>query len=175
MYPGSTEPWGKQYGGVANKADCQGLPPFPQQQGPMKSANDSLVWFCERGFDKGVRQEGGGNPSIQTVARVKCPSELTEFTQFKRTDDPADGVLLDSGVADHECQAGQPGGTLAWCLTRMMDCRKYRALRCAAVRSSAVRCAVRCDTVLCCSVLFCAVLCCAVLCDALKCSDCSTA
>ena len=41
------------------------------------------MWFCERGFDKGARQEGGGTPSIQTVARVKCPSELSEFTQFK--------------------------------------------------------------------------------------------
>ena len=27
-------------------------------------------------------------------------------------------------VADHTCEAGQPGGSLAWCLTRMMDCRK---------------------------------------------------
>ena len=26
--------------------------------------------------------------------------------------------------AEHECQADQPGGTTAWCLTRMMDCRK---------------------------------------------------
>ena len=27
-------------------------------------------------------------------------------------------------VAAHQCQAGTPGGSLAWCLTRMMDCRK---------------------------------------------------
>lgn len=124
MYPGSTVAWGKQYGGVNNRADCQALPPYPQQQGPMKAANDSLVSFCEAGFDKGVRQEGGGNPSIQAVDRVKCPSELTDFTQFKRTDDPAAGVLLGSRIAAHECQAGQPGDSLAWCLTRMMDCRK---------------------------------------------------
>ena len=127
MYPGSTAAWGKQYGGVDNRTACQGLPQYPAVAGPMQAAGDDLRVLCEYGFDKNVRLEGGGNPSLLDVARVRCPSELVTFTQIQRTDEPtsyalADGV--DRQQAEHQCQADQPGGTTAWCLTRMMDCRK---------------------------------------------------
>lgn len=128
MYPGSVEPWGKFYGGVDNRAQCTGLPKYPKKSGPMQAAGDDLITLCQYGFDKKVRQEGGGNPTIQDVQRVKCPRELVEFTWVKRNDDP---TSYKSGVSvegfpndDHKCEADIPGHGTAWCLTRMMDCRK---------------------------------------------------
>lgn len=128
MFPGSYDAWGKQYGGVDNRAQCSGLPKYPKVSGPMRSAGDDLVSLCEAGFDQGVRQEGGGNPTIQDIKRVKCPEELVELTWLQRTDEPSD---FDSQASlpgfpnfDHQCQADQPGGGTAYCLTRMMDCRK---------------------------------------------------
>lgn len=123
MFPGSYAPWGKQYGGVDNREQCAGLPPYPQVAEPMKAANDSLITMCEASFDKGVRMEGGGNPSIQAVSRVACPSELVNLTQILRSDEPAKDEPLLLQTASHQCNAGS-GGDLAWCLTRMMDCRK---------------------------------------------------
>lgn len=125
MYPGAYDAstWGKQYGGVDNKAQCQGLPKYPAKDAAMKSAGDDLVTLCEYGFDNGARQEGGGNPSIQSIARVKCPAELVELTQMQRNDDPSEYTAEAPVEAAHECEAGS-GGSLAWCLTRMMDCRK---------------------------------------------------
>merc|ERR1712110_33118 len=73
----------------------------------------------------GARKEGGGNPSILSLGRVKRPMELVEFTQFRRNDDPEDytcGTMCKQ--AEHECDLSTPGSTAAWCLTRMMDCRK---------------------------------------------------
>jgi hypothetical protein len=144
MYPGSYDPWGKQYGGVDNRAQCAGLPKYPQISGPMTAAGDDLVSLCQYSFDKRVRGEGGSNPTLLDISRVTCPEELIFFTQIQRSDDPSpetyaigadreadEAVGLKGfpnmnkyGVPVHECQAGQPGGSTAYCLTRMMDCRK---------------------------------------------------
>jgi hypothetical protein len=57
------------------------------------------------------------------------------MTQIKRSDDPA-GYAMEHGIVQaafaspapqtppRRCEAGTPGGTTAYCLTRMMDCRK---------------------------------------------------
>lgn len=138
MYPGSYTAWGHQYGGVDNKVQCAGLPHYPMNSAAMKSAGDDLISLCEYGFDKKVRGEGGSNPSILSLSRVKCPTELTFFTQIHRSDDPASyrhsaSTPVSSGSVNarpqdqdppHECQLGKPGASAAWCLTRMMDCRK---------------------------------------------------
>jgi len=128
MYPGSTEPWGKQYGGVDNRADCSGLPKYPQKPDAMKAAGDDLITLCQYGFDKKVRHEGGGNPTLQDVQRVKCPMELVNFTWTLRNDEPASykfGKRVEGFPNDdHKCEADIPGHGTAWCLTRMMDCRK---------------------------------------------------
>lgn len=85
----------------------------------MKAAGDDLVSLCEYSFDHGARKEGGENPSILNLGRVKCPVELVEFTQFRRNDDPEDYTCgTRCKQAEQKCSSG------AWCLTRMMDCRK---------------------------------------------------
>jgi hypothetical protein len=133
MYPGTVAAWGHQYGGVDNQAQCAGLPKYPQVDGPMKAAGDDLVSLCEYGFEKQVRGEGGSNPTISTLSRVKCPVGLIHLTQIHRNDDPTsykhdpkDALMrgFDPTAEDHECGLDKPGGTAAWCLTRMMDCRK---------------------------------------------------
>ena len=123
MFPGDKEPWGNIYGGVDYRTECAGLPSFPKIDGPMKDAGDDLVDMCEISFDRGYRLEGGGNPSIQELSRVECPDELVEFTWMKRNDDPAfdEPILIAKNTEDHVCQLPISG---AWCLTRMMDCRK---------------------------------------------------
>jgi len=127
MYPGTYDEsnWGKQYGGVDNRAQCKNLPRYPQISGPMKSAGDDLITMCEYGFDHGARKEGGGNPSIKSIGRVKCPDELVNMTQIQRSDDP---TLYKCGeeckMAPKPCGLDVPGGGAEWCLTRMMDCRK---------------------------------------------------
>jgi hypothetical protein len=98
----------------------------------MKAANDSLVALCQYSFDQNVRIEGGSNsnPTILQITRVACPEELIHLTQMQRSDDPlffkpaaaaAASVLLDNENLSRQCGAD---GTLAFCLTRMMDCRK---------------------------------------------------
>lgn len=129
MFPGGTDVWGHVYGGVDNRAQCAGLPPYPQNPEPMKAAGDSLVKMCEYAFDKGVRGEGGSNPTLLDAHRVKCPSELVEMTQIQRTDEPPafvgeDFHRVDGFPTAKKCQLDTPGGGAAYCLTRMMDCRK---------------------------------------------------
>jgi len=128
MYPGGVEPWGRQYGGVDNRADCANLPKYPKKAGPMQAAGDDLITLCQYGFDKKVRIEGGDNPTVQDVQRVKCPNELVNFTWMLRNDEP---ISYKTGLSmpgfpndDHKCEADIPGHGTAWCLTRMMDCRK---------------------------------------------------
>jgi len=126
MYPGTYAAWGDVYGGVHHKSDCKGLPMYPKEDGPMKQAGDSLVELCEISFDEKLRIDEPGansNPSINSVARVKCPDQLVELTQIQRSDDPSyySPPLSAKRVADHVCGAGSGS---AWCLTRMMDCRK---------------------------------------------------
>jgi len=125
MFPGSYDPWGKMYGGVDYKSECAGLPPYPKIDGPMKEAGDSLIDMCEISFDRGYRMEGGENPSIQDLSRIACPDELVEFTWMKRSDDPEyeTPVLLQKNTEEHQCHF-PIDNTGAWCLTRMMDCRK---------------------------------------------------
>jgi len=127
MYPGTYDSsnWGHQYGGVENKEQCTNLPKFPAKDGPMKAAGDDLVALCEYGFDNGARMEGGGNPSIVSLGRVKCPEELVEMTQIQRNDDPSSySCGNDCTQAEHDCQLNHGGTSAEWCLTRMMDCRK---------------------------------------------------
>lgn len=130
MYPGSREVWGHQYGGLDSRKECAGLPPYPHDGAAMQAAGDSLVKLCEYGFEKGVRGELGtenwkalGNPSILSITRVACPTELVNLTQLHRSDDPPESQPGPTLRAEHLCQAGVPGGPLDWCLTRMMDCR----------------------------------------------------
>jgi len=121
MYPGSKKPWGRQYGGVQRKADCADLPQYPRNSAPMKAAGDNLAELCRYAFDKGVY----GNPSILSIGRVACPAELVNLTQFRRSDEPAEGAPHPRRLlASHECRLGEPGATADYCLTRMMDCRK---------------------------------------------------
>eukprot|EP00929_Paragymnodinium_shiwhaense_P045945 TRINITY_DN23416_c0_g1_i1.p1 TRINITY_DN23416_c0_g1~~TRINITY_DN23416_c0_g1_i1.p1 ORF type:complete len:366 (-),score=80.66 TRINITY_DN23416_c0_g1_i1:216-1313(-) len=127
MYPGTYDEsnWGKQYGGVDNKAQCKNLPKYPAKDAAMKSAGDDLVSLCEYGFDNGARMEGGGNPSIKSLGRVKCPSELVEMTQIQRNDDPSSYKCGSAcHKAPHACALNTGGTSAEWCMTRMMDCRK---------------------------------------------------
>jgi len=121
MFPGDYSNWGHIYGGVDHRTQCQMLPEYPNNPDPMKTAGDSLIALCEYSFDKNVRVDQSGansNPSIQSVSRVQCPEELVFMTQMQRNDDPK---TYERGVVEnHEC--GESGN--AWCLTRMMDCRK---------------------------------------------------
>merc|ERR1712154_391857 len=119
MYPGTYEPsnWGRQYGGVDNKADCKNLPSFPEVSGPMKAAGDDLVKLCEYSFDQGARGEGGGNPSILSLGRVKCPDELVEMTQIHRNDDPSSYSCGSQCMqATHKCLLNTGGTSAEWCL-----------------------------------------------------------
>jgi len=139
MYDGGLPPWGCQYGGVDNKSACAGLPEYPRDAAAMKAAGDSLVTLCEYSWDQSVRLSGAGkpagvckyNPTLLDVSRVRCPDELAELTWFQRSDEPA-GYATSAAHrvpgfpnADHECHTdAQPVGSSAYCLTRMMDCRK---------------------------------------------------
>lgn len=122
MFPGpySSDTWGKQYGGVDTKAQCQNLPTYPEVSTPMKDAGDDLISLCEYSFDQGVRGQTGTNPSILSIGRVECPEELVYMTQMQRNDDPA-GFSCGANCVQAQQQCNGGG---AWCLTRMMDCRK---------------------------------------------------
>lgn len=129
MFPGSNEPWGHQYGGVDHRAECAGLPHYTQNSTAMKNAGDDLVKLCEYAFDKKVRGEGGSNPTLLDATRVKCPPELVALTGIQRSDEPTTHALHDMNRVEgfpnaNKCQADVPGGGTAYCLTRMMDCRK---------------------------------------------------
>merc|ERR1719329_1355652 len=62
MFPGSTDVWGKQYGGPENSAQCTDLPQYTQGSTAMKDAGDDLQKLCQYSFDKKCRGEGGSNP-----------------------------------------------------------------------------------------------------------------
>jgi len=71
-----------------------------------------------------VRGANGENPSITDLARIECPEELYQFTQIKRSDDPK-GYTWEAGTRPDGFPTTQKcGGGGAYCLTRMMDCRK---------------------------------------------------
>lgn len=128
MFPGSKDAWGKQYGGVDNRADCANLPKYPEKSGPMQAAGDDLVSLCEYSFDLGARGDGAdygpANPTILSIGRVQCPEELVQMTQIQRSDDPSGYVPASPLMGEHACQDNIPGMQNDWCLTRMMDCRK---------------------------------------------------
>jgi len=143
MYGGSTDVWGCQYGGVDNKTACKDLPEYPQEASPMEEAGDSLVALCEYSWDNNVRLSGAGmdaglcqyNPTLLNVARVQCPSELVAMTWMQRSDEPdyfkapegmsMKGFPVDRDAGDDvECKSYVNGAGSAYCLTRMMDCRK---------------------------------------------------
>lgn len=128
MFPGAYDEstWGHQYGGFDNREQCSGLPSHPAQGDPMIAAGDDLVKLCEHSFDKGVRLQGGHNPSILSIGRVECPAELYTMTQIKRSDDPS-GYSCGGNCmqATKRCTLSTaPSQGADWCLTRMMDCRK---------------------------------------------------
>lgn len=127
MYPGTVDQWGRIYGGWDNRADCAKLPKYPKNSTAMVSHGDDLITLCQYGFDKKVRHEGGANPTILDLKRVRCPPELVEFTWFQRSDDPPTGEEVpvkgfESGRGGAAPVCAPPN--LAYCLTRMMDCRK---------------------------------------------------
>lgn len=139
MYGGGTDVWGCQYGGVDNRTACADLPEYPQDPSPMQAAGDSLIELCEYSWDENVRLSGAGmdagicayNPTLLNVARVQCPSELVAMTWMQRNDEPSyfkapEGASLKGfPVADDvECKSYISGAGSAYCLTRMMDCRK---------------------------------------------------
>lgn len=129
MYPGSTDAWGHQYGGPDYSSSCTDLPQYTQSGTAMKEAGDDLQKLCQYGFDKKVRGEGGSNPTLVDAVRVQCPAELVELTGIQRSDDPTtyrkqSEHRLEGFPSNAVCQASTPGGGTAYCLTRMMDCRK---------------------------------------------------
>lgn len=138
MYSGDVGVWGCQYGGVDNRSACASLPTYPQDSAAMRAAGDSLPALCEYGWDQHVRLSGAGrpageckyNPTLLDATRVKCPEELVQMTQAQRSDEPATHLhtiqhkVLGFPNVDHKCNAQTPGQGAAYCLTRMMDCRK---------------------------------------------------
>mmetsp|Transcript_1124 Transcript_1124/g.2146 ORF Transcript_1124/g.2146 Transcript_1124/m.2146 type:complete len:353 (-) Transcript_1124:410-1468(-) len=139
MFGGGKRRWGCTYGGIDTRGACSSLPRHPSQVAA-SSAGDSLVQLCEYSFDKKVRVSGADlpagpcqyNPTLLDVARVKCPEQLITLTQMQRTDEPG-GFGFSSGLraagfpnldGKSRCRSEDAGSGLAYCLTRMMDCRK---------------------------------------------------
>jgi len=140
MYAGEVSAWGCTYGGVDNISACAGLPEYPRTPGPMQAAGDSLPKLCEASWHGKVRLSGAGlpageckySPTILDVARVKCPDQLVNMTYFQRSDEPAGYAATPASPrpvgfphdGTKECKSYDPQAGLAYCLTRMMDCRK---------------------------------------------------
>lgn len=130
MFPGGTDVWGHQYGGPDHSSQCADLPAYTQNSTKMKAAGDNLQKLCEYSFEKKCRGEGGSNPTLVDAVRVKCPAELVEMTGIQRSDEPSSYKTEERHRVEGfpnaatECQANTPGGSTAYCLTRMMDCRK---------------------------------------------------
>lgn len=128
MYSGSSSSWGKQYGGADHKSQCKGLPKYPANGGAMQAAGDDLVSLCEYSFDQKLRGEGGGNPKITSIGRVRCPKELLHMTQVRRKDEPSSYAVQEFISLKEELSADANSTTGCQnCLTRMMDCRKPTA------------------------------------------------
>jgi len=129
MFPGpySADTWGKIYGGASTRSQCSDLPQYPQDSAAMKKAGDDLQTLCQYSFDQKVRGATGQNPTITDLARVQCPSQLTEFTQLRRSDDPSGYKITaanrPAGFPNTSTCGANPQ-SLNFCLTRMMDCRK---------------------------------------------------
>jgi len=143
MYAGDVSQWGCQYGGIDNVSQCARLPTYPRTPGPMQAAGDSLVKLCEYSWAKKVRLSGTVDPvgsageckyspTITDVARVKCPDALVNLTWFQRSDEPSGYAVTPSSPRapgfphndTKKCKSYDPAAGLAYCLTRMMDCRK---------------------------------------------------
>ena len=139
MYDGSVSVWGCQYGGIDTKEACSGLPKYPRDATAMRKSRDDLVSLCEYGWDQHVRLSGADqpagpckyNPTLIDVARVKCPDQLVSLTWLQRADEPegfsaTPSTRLDTFAsgANHTCRSEVSGAGTAYCLTRMMDCRK---------------------------------------------------
>lgn len=129
MFPGSTDVWGHQYGGPDYSSQCTDLPQYTQDSTAMKAAGDDLQKLCNYSFAKKTRGEGGSNPTLVDAVRVQCPAELVAMTNMQRSDDPTGydkttELRIPGFPSSNTCQASIPGGGTAYCLTRMMDCRK---------------------------------------------------
>lgn len=115
--------WGKNYGGADHRSQCKNLPKYPANSAAMKASGDDLVSLCEASFDHKVRFEGGGNPRITHIGRVKCPKELVELTQMERKDEPSSYDVQTAIELSTTANSTGVSGSL----TRMMDCRKPSA------------------------------------------------
>lgn len=136
MFAGGKDVWGCQFGGVDSAAECKQLPSHPRGH----PSGDSLQQLCEYSFSMGVRASGAGrpagkckyNPTILDVGRVPCPSALVKLTQIQRSDEPNSYERVPGFPnSDHKCLSFDPAANdyepakiSAFCLTRMMDCRK---------------------------------------------------
>eukprot|EP00095_Tigriopus_kingsejongensis_P008632 maker-scaffold426_size175065-snap-gene-0.36 protein:Tk08632 transcript:maker-scaffold426_size175065-snap-gene-0.36-mRNA-1 annotation:"endoglucanase" len=142
MFPGDFNQaiWGNVYGGCDHRdssegsPSCDDLPPYAQDGSAMQDEGDNLVDLCKYSFDKRVRL-GATNPTIVDMARVKCPKELVEMTQIKRSDDPSTYEIEEAnrpspyqnGANIEPCRCSCGASECTYCLTRMMDCRKPSA------------------------------------------------
>ena len=125
MFAGGKDGWGNIYGGVDNKADCMNLPKYPQLWGDNPPNHiDNLQDLCSVSFDKGVRLEGGGNPTITNMCEVSCPSQLTSITGMIPKN-PGKNYTCNYTPVQNSVKCGDHGN--AHCLTRMLDCRKPSA------------------------------------------------
>jgi len=127
MYPGTTNDWGNVYGGWNNSEDCKKLPKYPKLYGENPPEDiDNLQMLCQSSFEKKVRLEGGGNPTIIKADFVSCPIELTQVTgMIPIPEKEVIGNIFDNTTdPTKKCGAGNDN---SYCLTRMMDCRKPSA------------------------------------------------
>ncbi|CAJ1405704.1 unnamed protein product [Effrenium voratum] len=108
MFAGGKGSWGCTYGGVDTMAQCRQLPSAPQRSQPMRQAGDSLVELCEYSFRKNVRLSGADRPA----GACKYNPTILDLSR----------VML--ALRGQKCESENPGASLSYCLTRMMDCRK---------------------------------------------------
>merc|ERR1712066_1002243 len=94
-----------------------------------------MVELCKYSFAKGVRLppnntvQPASNPTILDMGRMKCPEGIVHATQLQRNDDPASFTYSASlpGFPNDSVQCQSNERDLAYCLTRMMDCKKPSA------------------------------------------------
>lgn len=135
IFPGSESDWGERYGGPNFVEECDNLPSYPIDPEPMHAAGDNMVEMCKYSFAKKVRLppnnsvQPASNPTILNMGRVKCPAAIVEATQLQRSDEPPAYTFSTPlpGFPNYSVQCQSNPTDLAFCLTRMMDCKKPSA------------------------------------------------
>lgn len=135
IFPGPEENWGQRFGGPDFVEGCDLLPRLPNDPEPMRAAGDDMVELCKYSFAKKVRLppnngvQPASNPTILNMGRVKCPAAITYATQLERSDDPPTYTFSTPlpGFPNDSVQCQSNPTDLAYCLTRMMDCKKPSA------------------------------------------------